>query len=326
MPATLLERAEVATGPSAAQRLRVTTAAVRVSLRWLGVRKTLTPEQMNMAAEPFGAEGDFLSARKKLLDTRHPAYKEVTGVRGKVLAYWKGLTLPYPEPGVRLIRQDQVEAFNDHLTGLRTELDAAVARLDERYAELKTVARRRLGQLYRDADYPLSLQGLFGIDWDFPNVEPPDYLLQLNPALYEQERARVVSRFEEAVQLAEQGFIAELGRLVSHLTERLNAGPDGEKKVFRDSAVTNLLEFFDRFRQLNVRSNDQIDALVEQARGLVQGVEAQDLRDNAGLRQHVVRQLAGVQAAIDGMLVDRPRRRIIRAQPSTNGGTHAVAD
>ena len=79
MTTTLVDRAAPSSA-SAAQRLRNDTAAVRVSLRWLGVRKTLTPEQKTQAAESFGAEGDFLSARKKLLDTRHPAYKEVTAI------------------------------------------------------------------------------------------------------------------------------------------------------------------------------------------------------------------------------------------------------
>jgi hypothetical protein len=325
MTTTLLDRAAAA-DPAPAQRLRLTTAAVRVTLRWLGVRKTLTPEQKTQAAESFGAEGDFLSARKKLLDTRHPAFQAVTAVRGRVLAYWKGMTLPYPEPGIRLIRQDKIDEFNRRLTELRGELEEAVARLDDHYAELQAAAQRRLGDLYSASDYPPSVAGLFGIDWDFPNVEPPDYLLQLHPRLYEEERARVAGRFEEAVRLAEQAFTAELGKLVAHLAERLSAGPDGSRKVFRDSAVTNLVEFFDRFGQLNVRSNAQLDGLVEQARGLVQGVEAQALREDASLRQQVAQQLAGVQATLDDLLVDQPRRRIVRSVPSSNGVSHAPLD
>ena len=82
MPTTIDPAAHSTTSP--AQRLRISTTAVRVSMRWLGVRKSLTPEQKNQAAETFNAEGDFLSARKKLLDTRHQAYKEVTAVRGKI--------------------------------------------------------------------------------------------------------------------------------------------------------------------------------------------------------------------------------------------------
>src|SRR6516225_3272914 len=104
-------------------------------------------------------------------------------------------------------------------------------------------------------DYAPQLCGLFGIDWEFPAVEPPDYLLQLSPALYEQERVRVAGRFEEAVQMAEQAFIAELARLVSHLTERLTGTEGEDRKIFRDSAINNLVEFFERFKQLNVRSS-----------------------------------------------------------------------
>src|SRR3954469_23087097 len=111
MTMTLLDQPARATSTSA-ERLRVTMGAVRVSFTWFGVRKTLTNEQKNQAAEPFGAEGEFLSARKKLLDTKHPAYKAVTAVRGKVLSYWRGLILPYPEPGVRLVRQEQIQPFH----------------------------------------------------------------------------------------------------------------------------------------------------------------------------------------------------------------------
>ena len=89
-----------------AQRLRSTMAAVRVSFTWMGTQKTLTPEQKAQAAEAFDAEGQFLSAGKKLLDTRHPAFRAVTAIRGKVDAYWKGSGLPFPEPGVRLIKHD----------------------------------------------------------------------------------------------------------------------------------------------------------------------------------------------------------------------------
>jgi hypothetical protein len=294
-----------------AQRLRATMAAVRVAFTWLGVRKTLTPEQRAQAAEPFDAEGQFLSAAKKLLDTGHPAFRAVTAVRGKIGAYWKSLTLPYPEPGVRLIPQDRLDAFADQMADFKTELDQAVANLDRHYTELKTAAAERLGRLFNVDDYPATLQGLFDVAWEFPSVEPPDYLLQLSPALYEQERARVTARFEEAVQLAEQAFCDEFSKLVAHLCERIS-GDDG--KVFRDSAVNNLVEFFDRFRTLNVRSNVQLDELVARAQRAVRGVAAQDLRDSQSVREQVATQLVHVRSSLDDLLVDRPRRRIVRTR------------
>ena len=303
-----------------AERLRSTMAAARVSFTWFGVQKTLTREQKARAAEAFGAEGQYLSAGKKLIDTGHAAFRAVTAIRGKADAYWRGLSLPFPEPGVRLIRHDVVESFAAQMADFRTELDDAVANLDRHYAELKQAARERLGSLFNPSDYPETLVGLFGVTWDFPNVEPPDYLVQLSPGLYEAERARVAARFEEAVQLAERAFVDEFARLVAHLCDRMaGTGEDGQPRVFRDSAVDNLSDFFGRFGALNVRSNEQLDELVERARRAVRGVAAQDLRDSQALRQRVAGQLAQVQSALDGMLVERPRRRILRQAQATGG-------
>ena len=68
------------------------------------------------------------------------------------------------------------------------------------------------------------------------------------------------------MQLAEQAFLDEFARLVTRLCERV-ADEGSEGKVFRDSAVNNLTEFFARFRDLNVRSNVQLDELVERRSG-----------------------------------------------------------
>jgi hypothetical protein len=317
---TLIDRVETrptTDGTSTpAQRLRMTMAASRVRFTWFGTQKSLTSEQRAAAAEPFDADSQLISAGKKLVDTKHTAYKAVTAIRTKITDAWRGLTLPFPEPGVRLIKQEKVDEFASTMADYKVELDDAVANLDRHYDELKHAAADRLGSLYNPSDYPEALRGLFDVAVDFPSVEPPNYLLQLSPDLYQQEQDRVRARFEEAVRLAEQGFLEEFARLVEHITERLSGtSDDGSPKVFRDSAVANLSEFFARFRELNVRSNAQLDELVERAQRAVRGVGAQDLRDSVTLRERVAQQLGHVQSVLDGMLVDRPRRRILR-QPA----------
>ena len=49
------------TSPNAAQRLRTTMAAVKLSFTWLGVRKTLPPEQRTTAARAFHADRELLT-------------------------------------------------------------------------------------------------------------------------------------------------------------------------------------------------------------------------------------------------------------------------
>jgi hypothetical protein len=308
-------------GSTPAERLRTTTAACRVQFTWFGTKKSLTAEQKAQAAETFDAEGQFLSAGKKLIDTKDKSFRAVTAIRTKITDYWRGVTLPFPEPGVRLIKHSEVEGFDQQMADYKAELEDAVRSLDRCFDELKRAAAQRLGSLYNPADYPETLVGLFGVCWDYPNVDPPEYLIGVSPALFQQEQERVKARFDEAVQLAEQAFLDEFAKLVAHLTERITGtNEDGTPKVFRDSAIDNLCDFFERFRSLNVRSNDQLDALVAQAQRTVRGVAAQDLRDGPSIRQEVASQLARVQTTLDAMLVERPRRRILRNTAVTGAG------
>src|SRR4051794_10041738 len=79
MPSTLDEPNTRLRPP--AHQLRASMAAARLAFTWFGVRRSLTPEQKAEAADTFGAEGQFLSAGKKLIDTRHPQFKAVTAIR-----------------------------------------------------------------------------------------------------------------------------------------------------------------------------------------------------------------------------------------------------
>jgi hypothetical protein len=44
----------------------------------------------------------------------------------------------------------------------------------------------------------------------------------------------------------------------------------------------------------------------------VQGIQPQTLRENLDLRQQVADQLGDVQSILDNLLVDRPRRNVMR--------------
>jgi hypothetical protein len=300
------------TTPNAAQRLRTTMAAVKLAFTWLGVRKTLAPEQRTTAARAFQADRDLLSASKLILDTKNAAYRNVARVRSEASGYWRAETLPFPEAGLRLLPQAKLPAFDSRMAQYRQELQDAARELSSQYDTMKSEAERRLGTLFNASDYPQTLDGLFDMEWSVIPIEPPGYLMALHPDVYQAEQARVRERFESAVELAEQAFATELQRLTAHLAERLTGLHDGQPKVFRDSAVENLREFFERFRRLNIRSSPELDMLVEEAQQVITGIEPQQLRDSVRLRQMVARDFEQIQASVGEMLVDRPRRNILR--------------
>src|SRR6185369_10442860 len=109
---------------------------------WWGVHRALTPRQREEIGSATCADARFLTAGKKLVDVRHEAFRRLTSLRTRLGNYWRGMTLPYTEPGMRLIRQSDIESFVHTMEGFRDELTGAEADLNTVYEEIKADARR----------------------------------------------------------------------------------------------------------------------------------------------------------------------------------------
>jgi len=294
-----------------ASDLRQTMGAVKLSFSWLGTQRKLSDAQTKQAADTFHAATDLVTASKRLIDTKNTTYRVLTTLKSQAAAYWRAVTLPYPQDGVRLIKQADIGAFEDRMREYKEQLVAAAANLQLEYETLKTAAREKLGDLYNPADYPASLDGVFDLRWEYPPVEPPNYLMTFNPELYQQEQQRVQHRFETAVVMAENAFAEQLQDMISHLIERLTDEPDGTKKTFKVSAIENFKEFYENFQDMNVRSNAQLERLIRQANELVSGIDVKDLRKNTNLRQNLTQQMGAVKTALDSLITNAPRRRVL---------------
>lgn len=296
----------------AAQEMRASMGAVELSFTWMGTQRKLEDRQTKQAAESFHADVRNLRASKVLIDTKHPAYKAATTVRSQARQFLRGISLPYPQDGIRLIKLDDLERFEAQMLQFRARLNDAVATLREHYDAIKADARERLGALYNPADYPASLDGVFSLNWEYPSIEPPQYLLDYNPALYRQQQAAVQARFERAVVLAENAFGERLQELIAHLLERLNGVSTGDTKRFSNSTVENFAEFAAEFRRMNIRGNTQLEALIDRAQSIVSGVDSKAVKANSDLRQNLSEQMGAVRDALDTLLANQPRRRVMR--------------
>ena len=85
---------------------------------------------------------------------------------------------------------------------------------------------------------------------------------------------------------------------------------DGKAKIFRDSAVENLTEFFDRFGKLSIGSSEQLNEVIAHAKDAIAGKGADVLRKDQSLRDKLAEDLAGVRKEIDKLMIDRPKRLI----------------
>lgn len=294
-----------------AERLRQEALGVVLEKSQFGLSRTVTDEQRERMANLFQAEAPSVRASKRLLNKRNEAYLRVTGLLNRAREIWIESTVPFPEPGMRLIRRDAIPAFDERMQAVKNELVEAVQALEAVYRDqLLPEARAALGELFNAEDYPATLADEFGLQWGYRSVDPPDCLRQVSPRLYEQEQERIRARFEEAIAQAEAAFVDEFTKLVQHMVDRLTVGPDGKQKVFRDTAITNLKDFFTQFQSLDIGSNAELTALVAEAQRAVDGVDVGKLRKDVIARDQIRGAMSGLSQRLEAMMVERPKRKI----------------
>jgi hypothetical protein len=94
-------------------------------------------------------------------------------------------------------------------------------------------------------------------------------------------------KMAEASDEIQQVLRASMSELVGHMRERLQEDPTGKPLKFKESTVSKLVEFLDMFELRNVIDDSELTDLVNKARDLLKGVDAEDLRTTAHLRTKV---------------------------------------
>ena len=296
--------------------LREQFTAVKLRTKWWGITKAVDDYSRRQMASAVGADEKEVHAKKYLVDTKQPQYKACTAVRSQAKSYVKECTLPFPEDGIRLLKRDCLSEFTNKMAGYTAQLDQAVSALQDAYWDIRQERSKALAGMFREGDYPITLADQFSIWSEFPSIEPPEYLQDSNNRIYQQERQRCAARLEEAVNLAEQAMADEFKKYLDHLVDMLGYNEMGESKMFQIKAngrcptVDNLREFFGKFRNLSLGSNEQLDELVDAAQAILGNTKPELLREAPNVRDVVRQGMAAISERLDSAMVARPKRLI----------------
>jgi len=129
----------------------------------------------------------------------------------------------------------------------------------------------------------------------------PDQLRGISQEVWEQEREKAAQRMAEASAEIQLVLRESMAKLVQHMAERLQDGADGKALRFKESTVANLVEFLQNFEFRNVTDDHELQQIVTQARNLLEGVGADDLRTTGDLRTKVQQGMANLASALDTM-------------------------
>lgn len=239
------------------------------------------------------AAGRYNKSLLPMNDLLDRVHKKTTYIRTK---FYEN-TLPWGMEGTMLLPTSNYLQFINEFRKEKSEWQYLVNDFVYNYDQLRLDAKRLLGSLYDDADYPdqTVLIDKFGIDMAVFPVPATDFRV----SIASDELTRIQQDVERRITDAQTTAMKEVwGRLydrVKHMAERL-ADP---KALFRDTMVENTKELCALLPRLNFMDDPNLEALRQQVEGsLLKHPEA--LRNDPDLRRDTA---AEAKAIMDKMSV-----------------------
>ncbi len=223
------------------------------------------------------------------------------------------LPMPALFKGSYVLPLGAVEEVNRRLEAAeKDERPALVEDFCRVYPSAVEQARADLGDLFDLANYPGlgRVRAMFYLDYRYFNLNTPSKLRDFSVTLFREERDKAARLWQETMEEGRQYLRNLLLELVKHARERLEPGPDGKPKVFRNSLVKNLNDFLDTFQIRNLADDRELTGLVEEMRRLAAGTSPQDLRKDDQLREAWASELARIETSLASMVISQPTRRI----------------
>ena len=201
----------------------------------------------------------MLRVTKHLLDSAE--LKAIGRFDGEIRRFLYNICLPF-EIGIHLLPVAALETVEDRLRKFAEDRQGLVTAFLAVYPSLCQDAAKRLRGLYNPADYPPvdEVTREFGLSWWYVSFGVPDQLKGISQEVWEQERDKAAQRMAEASSEIHK-CCGNPWPIWSLTCERLKDGADGKPLKFKQSTVSNLVEFLSNFSFRNVTDDRQLQDL-----------------------------------------------------------------
>ncbi len=245
------------------------------------------------------AERDQHSYKKILV---HPdAINAVKAVRSRARAYWMDKTGPWLDGGTRILPSGFYMEFAEKMREFRGEYEEAVAAFIKKYSALKGEARKRLGTLFREEDYPSAEALKSKFSWDmgvFPIPAKEDWRIDLGKESNDIKR-QIDERVAAAVEAYNRDLFTRLAKVVGALAEKMKETGD---PTFRDSLIMNIREVCALAQSMNIAGDAELDKLIKRIQGDLGKLNPEDLRQDKKKRKATADTADEILAKLSGYI------------------------
>jgi hypothetical protein len=295
------------------------TVIIKVEMGKAGSSRQASTEKVEVNADKL-----LLRLRKVLLDC--PEFLAVKNLDTRVRRYLDDTCLPCDEVGRRFLPIELIERVDGCLQEFAAEraglVDVFMARYegtDGQGAGLPEIMIVRLGEcgyvtshLSAIRDFPPAaiIRAKFYLGWSYVAYGVPDKLKAVSAQIWKKERDKAAGAIASAQAEITDALRAGFLKLVSHMRQILEPGPDGKPKTFHESSIGKLREFLEIGDLRNVTDDAALRDVMAKARALLAGgLTGEDLRAKPDLRAIMRAEFEVIEKKLDGLVINKGTRR-----------------
>ena len=256
----------------------------------------------------LGQDSDWVTGRKRLINPEMLGQIKTAAhqARSKV----KVRSLPFPIQSVQLIPKDYIGEVEEILQHYQKLFWERVQEFESMYAEAREDAKKNLGELFRESEYPVDIKSKFKFDWKFFTIQQPDHLSVLSPDLYEREKQNFEKLMSDTKELCTQALRHEFSQTLENLVEKLNTTNGSKPKMLNNSMFNKLNNFLEQLETKNIFQDEELIALAETAKNTISNISPYTLKYDSEFREKIKSDMQSLQETVDQSIQDMPRRQI----------------
>lgn len=249
----------------------------------------------NKVKADAGASGHVGVFRKSLLPNE-PTFEKVLKLATQIRSEHYHRTMAWSDRGPRLLPTKAFFDYQQVISGLMTQFEAAVEALVAEFNDMEARAAIRLGDLYDPSDYPnwYTLQSRFSARVAYiPVPEAGDFRVDVGNQALAELQSSYATYYESQLTSAYNDVWERTHKVLSNMSTRL--GSEKDKPLFHDTLVSNVAEMAELLGQFNITNDPALARAQAKIVDALQGVTPDKLRASPSLRE-------STKAAVDAVL------------------------
>tara|TARA_A100001037_G_C15062593_1_gene595513 strand:- start:238 stop:1182 length:945 start_codon:yes stop_codon:yes gene_type:complete len=197
------------------------------------------------------------------------------------------MTLPWSKSGLQLVPTSIYFKYIEAMTGAENKYWKLLEAFLSVYDQAKTDAKEKFGLLFRPENYPSLEEVRRKFRWSLTTIPLPtsgDFRVDIGNEGLKEVQTQYAKFYDEQLERSMNIAWQRLYDVLVRMSDRLDYADDENKKVFRDTLVTNVSDVVDLLDDFNLTNNQEMKEMKSNLDKVLRGVTADALREDTDLR------------------------------------------